>query len=69
MKFIAILLPDAESGFTALNPETGTVSQGESESEALANLREAVALYLEEFPGTVKPVTPIIASFELALHA
>ena len=39
-----------EGGYTALNPETGTVSEGETEAEALANLTEATELYLEEFP-------------------
>lgn len=37
-----------EGGFVALNPETGTTTQGESIEEALANLREATTLYLEE---------------------
>jgi predicted RNase H-like HicB family nuclease len=32
--------------FVALNPETGTTTQGESIEEALSNLREATALYL-----------------------
>jgi hypothetical protein len=32
------------------NPETGTVSEGETLESAVANLREAVVLYLEEFP-------------------
>ncbi|MCK5380665.1 MAG: type II toxin-antitoxin system HicB family antitoxin [Candidatus Latescibacteria bacterium] len=31
-------------------PEVGTVSQGTTIEEALANLREATELYLEEFP-------------------
>jgi predicted RNase H-like HicB family nuclease len=31
-------------------PEVGTVSQGETIEEAVANLREATELYLEEFP-------------------
>ncbi|MCK5733727.1 MAG: type II toxin-antitoxin system HicB family antitoxin [Candidatus Latescibacteria bacterium] len=31
-------------------PEVGTVSQGATIEEALANLREATELYLEEFP-------------------
>ena len=45
-------MPAPEGGFTALNPETGTTTQGESVEEALANLREATELYLEEFPIT-----------------
>lgn len=39
-----------EGGYSALNPETGTASQGDTEAEALANLVEATKLYLEEFP-------------------
>ncbi len=31
-------------------PEVGTASQGETIEEALANLKEATELYLEEFP-------------------
>jgi len=31
-------------------PELGTASQGETIEEAIANLREATELYLEEFP-------------------
>ncbi len=36
--------------YVAECPEVGTVSQGGSIEEALANLREATELYLEEFP-------------------
>ncbi len=31
--------------------EVGTVSQGGTQREAIANLREATELYLEEFPA------------------
>lgn len=31
-------------------PEVGTASQGETIEEAIANLKEATELYLEEFP-------------------
>ena len=50
MTLTAILTPEPEGGFVALNPETGTTTQGESISQALANLKEATELYLEEFP-------------------
>ena len=50
MQVTAILTPAEEGGFNALNPETGTASQGDTVEEAIANLREAVELYLEEFP-------------------
>jgi len=40
----ATLIPCPEGGFTALCPEiNGAISEGETEAEALANLRDAVA--------------------------
>lgn len=52
MLLTAVLIPAREGGFTALNPETGTTTQGESVEEAVNNLREATELCLEEFPMT-----------------
>ena len=53
MELSAVLTPALEGGFIALNPETGTTTQGETIEEALVNLREATELYLEEFPQKV----------------
>ena len=50
MTMTAVLTPAAEGGYVALNPETGTTTQGESIDDAVANLKEATELYLEEFP-------------------
>jgi predicted RNase H-like HicB family nuclease len=50
MELTAVLTPAEEGGFVALNPETGTTTQGETVEQALANLKEATALYLTEFP-------------------
>ena len=50
MELTAILTPAEEGGFVALNPETGTTTQGDTVEEAVANLKEATALYLSEFP-------------------
>ena len=50
MELTAVLTPAAEGGYVALNPETGSTSQGETVEEALSNLQEATALFLEEFP-------------------
>lgn len=50
MELSAVLTSAPEGGYVALNPETGTTTQGETVEEALANLREATELYLEEFP-------------------
>ena len=52
MELTAVLTPAQEGGYVALNPETGTTTQGETVEEALANLTEATALYLSEFPLT-----------------
>jgi predicted RNase H-like HicB family nuclease len=53
MTFTAVLTSAAEGGYVALNPETGTTTQGDTIVEALANLKEATQLYLEEFPSSV----------------
>lgn len=45
-----------ESLYVATCPELGTVSQGENEKEALANLREATLAYLEEKVAEIKVV-------------
>ena len=45
-----ILTPAPEGGFVAHDPDTGTTTQGDDIADALANLREAVELYLEELP-------------------
>jgi len=64
----AVLIPAVEGGFTALNPETGTTSQGESVEEALANLQEATELYLEEFPLQTSG-QPLLTTFQVAVNA
>jgi len=64
----AVLLPAPEGGFTAMNPETGTTTQGESVEQALANLREATELYLEEFPLAVSG-QPLITTFQVEARA
>ena len=50
MELTAVLIRDEQGGFTAMNPETGSTTQGETVENALENLREATELYLEEFP-------------------
>ena len=50
MIFSAVITDAEEGGYVAFNPETGTTTQGETFDEAVANLREATELYLEEFP-------------------
>ncbi|GMV98331.1 MAG: type II toxin-antitoxin system HicB family antitoxin [Phycisphaerae bacterium] len=61
----AVLTPDPEGGYVASNPETGTTTQGETVDEALANLKEATELYLEEFPMSAG-APPLLTTFEVA---
>ncbi|MDP9374499.1 MAG: type II toxin-antitoxin system HicB family antitoxin [Chloroflexota bacterium] len=60
--FTAILHREDEL-YVAECPEVGTVSQGETIEEAIANLREATELYLEEFPLPQGP-RPLLTTFE-----
>lgn len=55
-------------GFVALNPETGTTTQGETVDEAVDNLREATALYLEEF-GLTPHEAPLVTTFTVPQSA
>lgn len=65
VEFTAVLWAAPEGGFSALNPETGTTSQGETQDEALRNLTEATALFLEEFP-LPRGERPVITTFHIA---
>jgi predicted RNase H-like HicB family nuclease len=48
MKLQVVLEPSEEGGFTALVPSLpGCISEGDTRDEALANIQEAVKLYLE----------------------
>lgn len=49
-------------------PGSSTVSQGESIEEAIANLKEATQLYLEEFP-LEKERRSLITNFEVYAEA
>jgi predicted RNase H-like HicB family nuclease len=48
MKLRVVLEPSEEGGFTALVPALpGCISEGNTRDEALANIQEAIELYLE----------------------
>ena len=68
MLLTAVLIPAEEGGFVAFNPETGTTTQGETVPEAVSNLQEATALYLEEFP-LESAGQPLVTTFEVPAHA
>lgn len=68
MRLTAVLTPASEGGFVATNPETGTTTQGKSVEEALANLREATELHLEEFP-LESPGAPLVTTIDVRPRA
>jgi predicted RNase H-like HicB family nuclease len=53
-----------EDVYVAECPEVGTASQGETIEEAIANLKEATELYLEEFP-LPKTSPRLLTTFEV----
>jgi predicted RNase H-like HicB family nuclease len=63
--FTAVIHRD-EDLFVAECSEVGTVSQGRTIEEALANLKEATELYLEEFPLEAMPERSYVTTFEIA---
>lgn len=68
MELTAVLTPAEEGGYVALNPETGTTTQGETVEEAIANLQEATALYLSEFSIRAQG-HPLVTTFTVPAHA
>jgi predicted RNase H-like HicB family nuclease len=67
MVLTAVLTPDSDGGYVAMNPETGTTTQGDTVAEAMSNLREATELYLEEFPMETRAPS-LLTTFEV-VHA
>jgi len=65
---LTAVLHREEDMYIAECPEVGTVSQGHTIEEALANLKEATELYLEEFPF-VEVEKPLLTTFEVACNA
>lgn len=50
MRTLTAIVWKEEDMYVAKCPEIGTASQGKTVKEAMANLKEATELYLEEFP-------------------
>ena len=65
--FTAVLHKEEEL-YVAECPEVGTVSQGHTVEEAVANLKEVTELYLEEFP-LPEASRPLLTTFEVAIYA
>lgn len=67
-QILTAVLHKEEDLYVAECPEVGTVSQGYTVEEAVANLKEATELYLEEFP--LPEITrPLLTTFEVATYA
>jgi len=61
----AIIYPgETKRWLVAYNPETGTTTQGKTVEEALKNLKEATALFLEEKDLPDRPGA-ILTTFEV----
>ena len=68
VRIFTAVLHKEDDLYVAECPEVGTVSQGYTVEEAVANLKEATELYLEEFP--LPEVTrPLLITFEAAVYA
>lgn len=65
MKVLTAVVNKEEDSYVAECPEVGTVSQGSTIEEAIANLKEATELYLGEFPQK-KVSRPILTTFDLS---
>lgn len=66
MQTFTAVIHREEDMFVAECPEVGTASQGATIEEALANLKEATQLYLDEFPIDLKPARSFVTTFEVA---
>lgn len=57
MSYTVVLEQEADGGFVVSVPALpGCVSQGDSRAEALANIREAIQLYIEDCIEAGDPV-------------
>jgi predicted RNase H-like HicB family nuclease len=68
MTTLTAIVQKEEDMYVAKCPEVGTVSQGKTIEEAVANLKEATELYLEEFP-LKEEKKPFVTVFEVTDHA
>lgn len=67
MNIKVILEPSEEGGYTAIVPSLpGCVSEGDSNAEALKNIREAIKLYLEPVDDDIS-LSPDAEEVEVAV--
>jgi len=63
MKLNVVLEPSDEGGFTVCVPSLpGCISEGDTKEEALANIKEAIELYMEQVEDdfSVSPDTEVM---------
>lgn len=67
MRFKVVMEPSDEGGYTIYAPALpGCVSEGETVEDALANIREAIDLYLEPVEDDlIMPDGALVAQVEL----
>jgi predicted RNase H-like HicB family nuclease len=57
MRYTVLLEPEEDGGFVASVPALpGCISQGDTRDEALANIREAIAVHIEDCLEAGDPV-------------
>lgn len=61
-----VILHKEDDLYIAECPEVGTVDQGETIEEAIAGLKEATRLYLEEFPLAETASPRFVTSIEVS---
>lgn len=56
-KFRVILEPNELGGYTVIVPSlSGCISEGDTRDEALANIKEAIELYIESLQADGEPI-------------
>jgi antitoxin HicB len=56
-RFRVILEPNELGGYTVIVPSLpGCISEGDTKDEALANIREAIELYIESLQADGEPI-------------
>ena len=69
LKLTAELIPEDGGGYSVYCPELDIYTQGETEAECLANLREAAELHLEELGEEARPRQVIRREIEVQAGA
>jgi len=68
MKLKVYLDPSDEGGFTVFVPSLpGCISEGETREEAIKNIKEAIALYLEPVEDDILTVSTNAEVLDLAI--